>query len=160
MAGVMQRRRLGASTLRFLAGFTVGVWVVPFYRGAFPGQIGTEFALIKACVNGLAGSASAGALLLGWLLCGTALFGLGCIATSCGNNAFATSPAANRALGWLCSAPRRKTGGSTRVWLTKALAEVQAGGGRGSRARRGRCYSTTTGGWQTPRRASSAASPK
>jgi hypothetical protein len=61
--------------------------------------------LAFAGLRTLAGSASAGALLLGWLLCGTALFGLGCIATSCGNNAFATSPAANRALGWLCSAP-------------------------------------------------------
>ena len=48
-----------ASTLRFLAGFTIGVWIVPFYRGAFPGSIGAEFALIKACVNGVAGSASA-----------------------------------------------------------------------------------------------------
>jgi hypothetical protein len=33
-----------ASTLRFLAGFTIGVWIVPFYREAFPGQIGAEYA--------------------------------------------------------------------------------------------------------------------
>ena len=50
---------LGASALRFLAGFTIGVWIVPFYREAFPGSIGTEFALIKAAVNGVAGSVSA-----------------------------------------------------------------------------------------------------
>ena len=48
-----------ASTFRFLAGFTIGVWIVPFYRQAFPGSIGAEFALIKAAVNGVAGSASA-----------------------------------------------------------------------------------------------------
>ncbi len=48
-----------ASTLRFLAGFALGVWVVPFYRAAFSDGIGTEFALIKACVNGIAGSVSA-----------------------------------------------------------------------------------------------------
>jgi len=48
-----------ASTLRFLAGFTIGVWIVPFYREAFPGQIGAQFALTKAAVNGFAGSASA-----------------------------------------------------------------------------------------------------
>ncbi|KAL1510874.1 hypothetical protein AB1Y20_005706 [Prymnesium parvum] len=52
---------LMASGLRFLAGFTIGVWVVPFYRGAFPEQIGSQFALLKAGVNGLAGSASAAA---------------------------------------------------------------------------------------------------
>lgn len=50
---------LVASTFRFLAGFTVGVWIVPFYREAFPGSIGAEFALIKAAVNGVAGSLSA-----------------------------------------------------------------------------------------------------
>ena len=48
-----------ASTLRFLAGFTIGVWIVPFYREAFSGSIGAEFALIKAAVNGVAGSVSA-----------------------------------------------------------------------------------------------------
>lgn len=48
-----------ASGLRFLAGFSLGVWVVPFYRGAFPGQIGPEFALLKAGVNGIGGSISA-----------------------------------------------------------------------------------------------------
>ena len=53
------RLLLLASTLRFLAGFTVGVWIVPFYREAFPGAIGAEFALIKAAVNGVAGSLSA-----------------------------------------------------------------------------------------------------
>jgi predicted MFS family arabinose efflux permease len=53
------RLLLLASTLRFLAGFTIGVWVVPFYREQFPGSIGAEFALIKACVNGVAGSVSA-----------------------------------------------------------------------------------------------------
>ena len=48
-----------ASALRFLAGFTIGVWIVPFYREAFSGSIGAEFALIKAAVNGVAGSLSA-----------------------------------------------------------------------------------------------------
>ena len=48
-----------ASTLRFLAGFTIGVWIVPFYRQSFAGSIGAEFALIKAAVNGVAGSISA-----------------------------------------------------------------------------------------------------
>jgi len=46
-----------ASTLRFLAGFTIGVWIVPFYRESF--TIGAEFALIKAAVNVVAGSVSA-----------------------------------------------------------------------------------------------------
>jgi len=50
---------LAASAVRFLAGFTVGVWIVPFYRARFPGSIGGEFALIKAAVNGVAGSVSA-----------------------------------------------------------------------------------------------------
>ena len=40
-----------ASTLRFLAGFTIGVWIVPFYRQSFAGSIGAEFALIKAAVH-------------------------------------------------------------------------------------------------------------
>ena len=31
-----------ASGLRFMGGFTLGVWIVPFYRGAFPGEIGTD----------------------------------------------------------------------------------------------------------------------
>ncbi len=35
------------STLRFMAGFSVGVWIVPFFRGEFPTQIGAEFALLK-----------------------------------------------------------------------------------------------------------------
>ena len=48
-----------ASGLRFMGGFTLGVWIVPFYREAFPGEIGTEFALLKAAVNGVAGSVSA-----------------------------------------------------------------------------------------------------
>lgn len=48
-----------ASAFRFLAGFTIGVWIVPFYRGRFPGSIGAEFAIIKSAVNGLAGSVSA-----------------------------------------------------------------------------------------------------
>ena len=48
-----------ASAFRFMAGYTIGVWVVPFYRGAFPGSIGDEFALLKAGVNGIAGAASA-----------------------------------------------------------------------------------------------------
>ena len=43
----------------YLAGFSIGVWVVPFYRARFPTEIGTEFALIKASVNGVAGSISA-----------------------------------------------------------------------------------------------------
>jgi MFS family permease len=42
-----------------MAGFAVGVWIVPFYRGAFPDEIGTQFALLKASVNGVAGAASA-----------------------------------------------------------------------------------------------------
>ena len=37
----------------------IGVWVVPFYRGAYPDQIGSQFALLKAAVNGIAGSVSA-----------------------------------------------------------------------------------------------------
>lgn len=53
------RALLVASGLRFMGGFTLGVWIVPFYRGAFPGEIGTEFALLKAAVNGVAGSVSA-----------------------------------------------------------------------------------------------------
>ena len=48
-----------ASAFRFLAGFTIGVWIVPYYREAYPGAIGAQFALVKAAVNGLAGSASA-----------------------------------------------------------------------------------------------------
>ena len=53
------RALLVASGLRFMGGFTLGVWIVPFYRSAFPGEIGTEFALLKAAVNGVAGSVSA-----------------------------------------------------------------------------------------------------
>ena len=41
------RALLVASGLRFMGGFTLGVWIVPFYRSAFPGEIGTEFALLK-----------------------------------------------------------------------------------------------------------------
>ena len=48
-----------ASGLRFMGGFTLGVWIVPFYRSAFPGDLGTEFALLKASVNGVAGAVSA-----------------------------------------------------------------------------------------------------
>ena len=36
------RALLVASGLRFMGGFTLGVWIVPFYRGAFPGEIGTD----------------------------------------------------------------------------------------------------------------------
>ena len=50
---------LVASAFRFLAGFTIAVWIVPFYRGRFPGSLGAEFAIIKAAVNGVAGSVSA-----------------------------------------------------------------------------------------------------
>ena len=45
--------------LCYSAGCSIGVWVVPFYRARFPAEIGTEFALIKASVNGVAGSISA-----------------------------------------------------------------------------------------------------
>lgn len=45
-AGV--RWLLIGSTLRFMAGFSVGVWIVPFFRSEFPTQIGAEFALLKA----------------------------------------------------------------------------------------------------------------
>jgi len=48
-----------ASTLRFLAGFSIAVWIVPFYRQIFPQSIGAEFAFIKAAVNGIGGSISA-----------------------------------------------------------------------------------------------------
>jgi len=47
------------SGLRFMAGFCIGVWIVPFYREAFPAEIGVRFALLKASVNGIAGAASA-----------------------------------------------------------------------------------------------------
>eukprot|EP00965_Chrysotila_dentata_P123594 4086149-Pleurochrysis_carterae.AAC.2 len=42
-----------------MAGFCIGVWIVPFYREAFPAEIGVRFALLKASVNGIAGAASA-----------------------------------------------------------------------------------------------------
>ena len=51
---------LFGSALRFCAGFTIAVWVVPFYRGRFPTEIGTQFALLKAGVNGVGGAISAG----------------------------------------------------------------------------------------------------
>lgn len=35
------------------------MWIVPFYRQSFPGEIGPQFAVLKACVNGIAGSVSA-----------------------------------------------------------------------------------------------------
>ena len=59
LGDVSVRWLLLASAFRFMAGYTIGVWVVPFYRGAFPGSIGDEFALLKAGVNGIAGAASA-----------------------------------------------------------------------------------------------------
>ena len=34
-----------ASGLRFLAGFTISVWIVPFYRGAFPDQVCGEYSI-------------------------------------------------------------------------------------------------------------------
>lgn len=56
---------LFATSLRFLAGFTIGIWIVPFYRERFPGSIGTEFALLQAIVTGVAGflSVAGGGLL-------------------------------------------------------------------------------------------------
>ena len=50
---------LVATGFRFMAGFAVGVWIVPFYRGSFPDGIGPQFAVLKAGVNGIAGSLSA-----------------------------------------------------------------------------------------------------
>lgn len=52
---------LTASALRFMAGFCIAVWIVPFYRGQFPADVGAEFSILKACVNGIAGATSAAA---------------------------------------------------------------------------------------------------
>jgi len=52
---------LVATGLRFMAGFIIGVWIIPFYRAQYGGAIGAEFALLKASVNGIAGSVSASA---------------------------------------------------------------------------------------------------
>jgi len=44
-------------------------------------------------------------MLLGWGLCGTALFALSCTAQTCATGAFSSSKTANRLLGWIAAAP-------------------------------------------------------
>jgi len=52
-----------------------------------------------------AGGYSPLVMLVGWFLCGTALFALSCTAQACATGAFSSSNTANRLFGWLSTAP-------------------------------------------------------
>ncbi|CAM9443933.1 unnamed protein product [Phaeothamnion confervicola] len=55
---------MAAAAFRFCAGYGIGVWSAPYFRGAFPG-FEAQYAIINACV--VAGGGVASSLLGGYL---------------------------------------------------------------------------------------------